>query len=259
VKLKTDDSGAVVLDDGKPVYVDDNGNDVAVDVPDLFGKIKQLNNENGKRRLEAKELKEKLDAFGDLDAAEAAKALETVANLKDKQLIDAGEAEKVKKAAIEGYEAKLADTKKAISERDATIRDLTIGTAFATSEYVKGLTMPPDLAQRAFGDRFSYEDGKVIGKQPDGTPIMSRENPADPASFDEAMKAIVTSRPDKDDLLRGGNPGSGAPGGSNGPSGTGRKLSAMSTSEKLAFIKQNGSEAYAKARFRESQAQNTQE
>ena len=97
MKLKLDENGNVVVQDGKPVYVYDDGKEVAYDVPAAVAKIGSLNAE-AKQHREAKEAAEaKLKAFDGIENAEAAKkALETVKNLDDKKLIDAGEAEKVK-------------------------------------------------------------------------------------------------------------------------------------------------------------------
>ena len=97
VKLKLDEQGNAVLQDGKPVYVHDDGKEVPFDAPGAMAKIASLNAE-AKTHREAKEAAEaKLKAFDGIEDAEAAKkALATVKNLDDKKLVDAGEVEKLK-------------------------------------------------------------------------------------------------------------------------------------------------------------------
>jgi len=101
MKLKLDDAGNVVVVDGKPVYVDAEGVDVEVDVPMLFAKVKELNDESGTQRRKAKDtkklyddLKKKLDGIDDADdldawLASASEALETVKDLSKKDLVSA--------------------------------------------------------------------------------------------------------------------------------------------------------------------------
>lgn len=45
MKLKLDENGYVVVQDGKPVYVHDDGKEVAFDAPQTVQKISTLNGE----------------------------------------------------------------------------------------------------------------------------------------------------------------------------------------------------------------------
>ena len=84
MRLKLDEQNHAVLQDGKPVYVHEDGKEVPFDAAQAVGKIASLNAE-AKQHREAKEAAEaKLKAFDGLDADKAKKALETVANLDDK-------------------------------------------------------------------------------------------------------------------------------------------------------------------------------
>ena len=104
MKLKFDEQGHVVVQDGKPVYVHDDGKEVPFDAPQALAKIGSLNAE-AKQHREAKDAAEtKLKAFEGIDDAVAAKkALERVKNLDDKKLMVAGEGEKGKQEAIKVY------------------------------------------------------------------------------------------------------------------------------------------------------------
>ncbi len=57
MKLKLDENGYVVVQDGKPVYVHDDGKEVAFDAPQTVQKISTLNGE-AKQHREAKEAAE---------------------------------------------------------------------------------------------------------------------------------------------------------------------------------------------------------
>ena len=46
MKLKLDENNFAVLQDGKPVYLHDDGREIAFDGAQAFGKIKQLTGEN---------------------------------------------------------------------------------------------------------------------------------------------------------------------------------------------------------------------
>ena len=45
MKLKLDDAGHAVLKDGAPVYVHDDGKEIAFDASHAFGKIRDLTSE----------------------------------------------------------------------------------------------------------------------------------------------------------------------------------------------------------------------
>lgn len=52
MKLKLDENGHVVLKDGFPVWVADDGTEIAYNVPDLVNKISAVNGESAGRRKE---------------------------------------------------------------------------------------------------------------------------------------------------------------------------------------------------------------
>ncbi|WP_149115647.1 DUF6651 domain-containing protein [Limnoglobus roseus] len=230
MKLKLDDKGAVVVQDGKPVYVTDDGKEIAFDAPATRDTIARLNSE-AKTHREAKEAAEgKLKLFeGIEDPAKALKALETVKNYDDKKLIDAGEVEKVKKEAKEAFDQQLAATenkyKPVVDERDALKNELhqeKLGGAFSRSKFIQDkMAIPVDLAQARFGTNFAIEDGKIIAKDGSGNRVYSRARPGEVAEFDEALEILVDSYPYRDSILKGTGASGGGAGGSGG--GTGGK------------------------------------
>lgn len=225
MKLKLDDQGHVVLQDGKPVYVYDDGKEVAFDAPGTVNTITRLNAE-AKTHREGKEAAEKLlKAFDGIeDGAAAKKALEIVANLDQKKLVDAGEIDKVKDEISKAYKGQLdeATTKAATFEKQ--LYEEKIGGAFSRSKYIgEKLAIPADLVQSKFGAAFKVEDGKTIAYDQHGQKIYSRTRPGEIADFDEAIESLVEQYPHRDHILKGsGANGSGAPN-NGGNGGQGKK------------------------------------
>jgi len=86
MKLKIDENGNAVLQDGKPVYVYDDNKEIPFDAPAAMAKISSLNAEAKDHRLRAKDLAEQLKGFeGIADPSEALKAMETVKNFDAKK------------------------------------------------------------------------------------------------------------------------------------------------------------------------------
>ena len=240
MKIKTtevDGTTYAVLEDGKPVYIDDDGKEVALDAPTLHQTVKQRNYEAQSHR-EAKEAAEaKLKAFEGIEDADAAKkAIEVVAGLEDGQLLDAEKAQAAQQAAVDAaVKSYVEKVTTAESDRDAAraeLRKEKIGGAFARSKYIaEKLAVPVQMVEATFGKHFSIEDGKVIAKDTTGNTIFSSANPGNIADFDEAMETLVNGFAHKDSILKGaGQKGSGAQPGQ----GAGAKTLSRGEFEKLA-------------------------
>jgi hypothetical protein len=222
MKLKIDENGHVVVKDGHPVYVYEDGREAAFDAPGTVASIARLNSEAKSHRTRAEEFEGKLKAFeGITDAAAARKALETVANLDAKKLVDAGEIEKVRSEAIKAVEDKYAPI---VAERDTLQQSLVnekVGGSFARSKLIaEKLAIPADLVQARFGDAFKLEGNEVVAYDKAGNKLFSPSNPGKVASFDEALELIIDQYPYRDTILKStGASGGGAQGGSGGGSG----------------------------------------
>jgi hypothetical protein len=214
MKLKLDDKGNVVVQDGKPVYVDDAGKEIAFDAPATIATIARLNGE-AKGHREAKEAAEaKLEKFKGIDdPAAAIAALGTVKNLKDKQLVDAGEVDKIKAEAIKAVEEKYKPVVEENGKLKGELHQEKIGGSFARSKFIADkIAIPADLVQSRFGQNFELKDGKIVAKDAAGNPIYSRARPGETADFDEALEIIVDAYPQKEHILKAsGASGSGAP------------------------------------------------
>lgn len=245
MRLKLDENGHVVVQNGCPVYVYDDGKEVPYDVPAAVAKITALNAES-KQHREAKEAAEaKLKTFEGIDDVAAAKrALDTVKNLDDKKLIDAGEVERVKAEVIKTYDEKLAEANGRAEKLEQQLYQEIVGGAFAKSKMITEKTLlPPEVAQAYFGKHFGVKDGKIEAKDANGNPIYSRERAGEPANFDEAMEVLISSYPNKDTILRGnGSSGSGT--NPNGVPQSGLKRNQMTPQQINEFISAHGRDAY---------------
>ncbi|QPB42219.1 DUF6651 domain-containing protein [Rodentibacter haemolyticus] len=244
MKLKLDENGNVVVQDGKPVYVYEDGKEVAYDVPAAAAKITALNAEAKTNRERAEKAEADLKAFDGVDVAAAKKALETVKNLDDKKLIDAGEAERVKAEVIKTYDEKLAAANGRAETLEQQLYAEIVGGAFARSKFItEKIILPADVAQAYFGKHFSVKDGKIEAKDSSGNPIYSRERAGELANFDEAMEVLINTYPNKDTILRGnGSSGSGSQG-SPSQSGVPKSLADCKTdAEKIAYMQSQTAE-----------------
>ncbi len=225
MKLKLDDNGQAAVLDGKPVYVHDDGREVAFDAPGTVAAISRLNGEVRTHRERAEMAEHRLKAFAGIDDPQAAKAaLSTLAGLDAGKLVDVGAIEAARAEATQAIEAKYQPV---VQERDALHGELVkarIGGAFSGSRFIaEKLAIPADLVEARFGGQFRVEGGQVVACDGAGNRIASPANPGEPASFDEALAIIVSAYPYRDTILKGtGASGSGAQGG--GLRGEGRHV-----------------------------------
>lgn len=207
MKLKLDAEGHAVLSEGKPVYVHDDGKEVAFDYSATLQTISRLNGEAKSHRERAETLEGKVKAFeGIEDPAAAKKALDTVKNLDHKKLVDAGEIEKVKeevtKALKTQYEPVVAEVETLRGQLSAE----KIGNAFANSKFIaEQIAIPRDMLRATFGNNFKIEDGRIIAYGQDGSKVYSRARPGEVADFEEAIESIVGAYAFKDQILKAPN------------------------------------------------------
>lgn len=248
MKLKTveiEGKTYAALQDGMPVYVHDDGKEAPFDAAGTVATIRARNAEakTNRERAEAAEAAAKL--FEGLDAEAARKALETVAKLDQKKLIDAGQMDAAVAAALKPVQDKLDAEAKRAATLEQQLHGEIVGGSFARSKYIADkLAIPADMVQAAFGGRFSVVDGKLTATGPDGNPIFSRANPGQAAAFDEALEILVDAYPHKDSILKADNrSGSGAPsngGGHEAKSINRAAFDALDPAGRMEFVKGGG-------------------
>lgn len=236
LKLKTVDVGgktyAEVSPEGFPVFVDESGKESGVDVPLAVETLTRRNSEVQGYRTAKEEAEKKLKLFEGIDPDTARKALDTVKNLDDGQLVTANKVEELKAAIRQAAEEKVqaavksAETsiKTLSDERDALTAQLhneKIGNAFSRSKFIaEKMAIPVDIVQRYFGTNFKIEDNKLVGYDNQGNKIFSRAKMgAELADFDEALEMMVDKYQYKEAILRGSGGGTGARGSSGGLAG----------------------------------------
>lgn len=237
---------AEVNEQGLPLYVHDDGKEVAHDAPQTVATISRLNGEAKTNRERYEKAESTLKAFEGIDdPAAAKKAIETLKNFDDKKLVDAGEVEKIKTEAIKAVEDKYAPI---VQERDAfqaQLHNELIGGGFARSKYIQdNIAVPVDMIQATFGKNFQIENGKVVAVGADGQKIYSRTRPGEIADFDEALETLVGGYQYKDSILKGSQAGGG--GFQGGGQNSGLKRGDMSARDKADYLKTHGQEAYLK-------------
>lgn len=224
-KLKRDAAGNVVAVGEKPVVIDDNGKESEFDVEGTILAVKERNAQIVSMRDELKPLKEQLTAFEGLDPKAARTALEVVAKLDQKQLIDAGQVDKAVQDLKAEHEKVLAKVRGELEGVKAQFHKTQIGAAFANSEFLKtkAESTPVLLLQSYFEKNFELDDaGGIIAKDSSGKQMYSTANPAIPAGFDEAIERLIGESPFRDRIITTGQgSGGGTPSGASSK-GTGR-------------------------------------
>jgi hypothetical protein len=234
-----------VNDQGLPLYIHDDGKEVAHDAAQTVATISRLNGEAKTNRERYEKAESSLKAFeGIEDPAAAKKAMETLKNFDDKKLVDAGEVEKVKAEAIKAVEEKYAPI---VQERDAyqaQLHNELIGGGFARSKYIQdSISVPADMIQAQFGKNFKIEEGKVVAYGVDGQKIYSRARPGEVADFDEALESLIGGYQHKDSILKGSQAGGGGfQGGGQGGSKsmTRDQFTNLKPAEQSSFMREGG-------------------
>ena len=224
---KKDESGALVLSEGNPVYVGNDGNEV-VTSGEYVG---QLRGEAAANRKELKKMKETLSAFDGIDPSNAKDALEKLKDIDLSKMIDASKLDDVRSEVSKSFQGKIDELTNSLGERDQNIHGLLISNAFKGSQYIKDKTvLPPDVAESFFGKNFKVEDGVAVGYN-GADPIYSNQNPGQLAGVDEALEIMVNGYSGKDNILKGsGASGSGA----QDSNGNGNQTQTLTSTQKIA-------------------------
>jgi len=233
--FKTDSNGAIAVDAEKklPIFVYADGREAPFDADNTIASIGRLNGEAKAHRERAEAAESKLKGFAGIEDGEAArKALETMKNIKDGDLVAAGKVQEIKDAAAKSAQEAVAAATRQAAEKERALTEqnlkLTgdlnnhiIGGSFAGSKFIaEKLAIPADIAQKVFGDRFKVESGKLVPLDAQGNPIFSATNHGNHADFEEALQVMVNQYPNKDMILKGsGASGGGAQQGGGGGGG----------------------------------------
>lgn len=246
---KKDEDGQIMIENENPVFVHPDGREEPLNGDSVLMRIGELKNEAKGYRQKHSELKSKVKPILDAEIEDvsdflsrANEAMQTVESYKKKGAPSADEIEKIKKSVAESFESRMKERekgyKKQLSELENTIKDKEkrlrsqlVRGAFDASDFISQKTnMIPETAYNTFGHRFVTEetdDGKtrVYALDSNGEKIYSLKG-SSYAPPEEAIEILVKSHPQKDKLLKSNSGGSGAQGGSNAGTFTGRTIDA---------------------------------
>ena len=162
---------------------------------------------------ELAQVKERLAAFDGIDVVAVRALLKERQDAEEAQAIAAGDFERLKKKMADSHATektellgKIEAANTATQTLQQQIAELTVGGAFASSEYVKDeLVMPVRKARALYGAHFEFKDGQVVGyDKPAGAPerTLFVDAAGTALSFEDAMKKIIDADPDRDTLVR---------------------------------------------------------
>lgn len=267
--IKLDDNEKPILQDGKILCINPQGAEIELDIDRAMAKIPALQAENKTHRERNEELEKQVKILEGIDnpnewMESAKKALNTVKNLDDKSLVDAGEVEKIKAATAESFtkttdelkrshQEKENGFKESLQSKDAAIRKLLIQGAFDSSDFIREKTvLVPSIAYSHFSNQFEVteKDGtfSVIAKYANGEDVFSNIHPGEPADTAEAIQLLIEKHPDRDSILKGEASGSGSSG-SKSSSGSETynqkdwllKISSATSKERTELMQKHGS------------------
>lgn len=209
------------VQDGKPLYEAEDGKAIAFDAVGTRDTITRLNGEAKTHRERAEKAEAANKAFEGVDPTKAREAVEKLALIDAKKLVEVGDMDAAIQAAIKPYAEKLAGAEKTNGDLSSALNKETIGNRFAMSKFAADKLTPAgvDLVRTIYADRLKVEDGRVYGIRPDGSKITSMARPGEVADFDEVIEAFVDLYPHKDHILKGdikGGGGAQQPGGGGG-------------------------------------------
>lgn len=221
----------------------------------------KLLKENMKQKKLLEENAAKLKEFEGIDVAAVRKLLADKVEAEKLEAEKKGEWDRLKKmmadehtTALKKAMDELAAERSAKSQADGKINDLTIGSAFSSSEFVtKETVLPPSKARAIYGAHFEIEGAQIVAfDKPKGAEARTKlvDGAGQPLSFEAAVKKIVESDPDHasirrsklangagsitDSTTKGGATGAGGGAGAAGPTGSARILAILDARKKKA-------------------------
>lgn len=224
------DGESIVVQDGNPVWINDAGAAAPFNAEKTLKNLNSVTVESLSRKEKIREYETKLKPFEGIEdpetfLSEAQEAIEMKKNLKDKDILDAGQVQAIKEGVAESYKSTIDSMKEShsteidklqssLDQKNQAVRNLLIKGAFTASKFIKEKTaLAPSIAFSEFGRFFDVEDnnGELVAVATrGGKKIFSNINHGDTASTEEAIEILVNEHPDRDSILRANPSGSGS-------------------------------------------------
>ncbi|WP_148716483.1 DUF6651 domain-containing protein [Chitinolyticbacter meiyuanensis] len=252
--FKFDADGHIVVQEVNgqklPVFTSPDGKDAPFDADSTVATIGRLNGEAKGHRERAEAAEAKLKSYdGIADPAAALKALSTLKNLDEKNLIAAGDRDKAVSEAVKSVEEKYAPIVQEVETLKGQLNSHLIGGAFAQSKFIaeKFAAEGPagvEIARALFGNSLKVEDGKVVGYDAQGNKLYSRTRHGELATAEEAIELLVDAYPHKNHILKSSGANGGGAGHGNGKAGaksiSRSQYDAMSPQDQASFARSGG-------------------
>jgi len=211
---KVSPEGAIEMDGLNPIWIGDDGTEVAFDAKANIIAAATARREAAESRKGLKEAEAKLSAYAGIDDPDAAiKALQFAGSMEGKKVMDDDGIKKLVEAAIKPLQEQNAVLLSATKGQEETIYKMKVSDKFNTSAFLKEKTMygeTPDVAEAYFGRNFKVVDGNTVAFDSSGNEIYSSINAGKLADFDEALSVLINTHPRRDYMLKGsGGNGSG--------------------------------------------------
>ena len=240
---KKDEEGNLAVDEsGFPVRVDSEGKESPVNHEGI-DYLQKTVSESMNRKKRVQELEKQIQQFeGIEDPEKAREALNTVQNLEDKKLIDAGKAEEMKKQIQDQYEKKISEKDQELSRLSSQLRKHTVNSGLTKALAENSITDPDvqDLVVSKFSNQVEIQEDNS------GNPVPVMENSYGiKVSLNEFVQDWATNGKGK--KFVDPSTGSGARGADGAPAhGVKSRKDLKNAKDKAKYISQHGREAYEK-------------
>lgn len=158
-------------------------------------------------------LKDKITLFGDINIEEVKAMLATKKDADVKRLEDQGAWDSLKiqmkdeqSKIVKQRDDLILDLQSKLGLQNAVIDKLTLGSAFENSKFIESeLALPSSKAKIIYGDYFEIKDDRIVAynkssEHADRSMLINADG--DALAFEEAIKKIIDSDPDRDMLIK---------------------------------------------------------
>lgn len=160
-----------------------------------------------------KALNDKLKAFDGIDPEKVRGLLKAQKEAEDEKLVAQGNWDALKSQMatahaeeMTGANARVAELQAKLDAKEGVISELTIGTSFSSSEFIREeLLLTPSKTRAAYGAHFGFEDGAIVGyDKPAGKEgrVVLVDASGEPLSFEDALRKLVDLDSDRDQILK---------------------------------------------------------
>lgn len=222
------DGDKLALDgDGNPIFINAGGQEQSVKGDTIAGLNAEAKaHRTAKEKAEGDLAKYKGPDGKLIDPDKAVKAIDTIAKIDAKQLIDSGEVDRVRDQIRGEFTEQLNAIKTENEGLKGTNQQLMIARTFDGSDFVREqIAVPRDMFEATFGKNIKVgENGDIEFYGRDGNRLLSKKEAGQYAKGDEAFELLVEQHPQKDAIIKARQEGGTGNDGQGGQRGVGRTM-----------------------------------